>query len=369
MVREEITPQKSSYGVDDYGYINARIRAMRTTLLGKAQLEHLLQAENLEALSSSLSSTDYGPDIKASEQKFATGIRRLDVMKDGLEQNFIRTMAKICPFLDGKPAELVNIILSRWDVLNLKVIIRGKHAELSPAQIIQHLFFVGTLKRDFLEQLAHTKDVKQVIDTLAKYYPPIVLFLKKQFDEYLTTGNLVDLELALEKWYYQHVLQQCDHLGEGFKLVRQFLQAEIDIVNAMTCLRLAQVDIEPNEAGQFYIPGGTKIDQRDFTNLIAMGGIEDMLSWLERIPTVRNGLRERIELYRRYNDINIFERLFEANLIKDAQSLARGDPLGFNILMSYLKLKYNELINLRIILRAVEFGLPKDMIWQELIFV
>jgi vacuolar-type H+-ATPase subunit C/Vma6 len=45
------------------------------------------------------------------------------------------------------------------------------------------------------------------------------------------------------------------------------------------------------------------------------------------------------------------------------------DPLGFNVLMTYLKLKYNEMINLRIIIRTVEFGIPLEIANRELILV
>jgi V/A-type H+-transporting ATPase subunit C len=369
MAREEIRPRGSGYGVDDYGYINARVRGMSTALLSKAELERMLKAENLEALALLLSNTDYGPDIKASEQKFVKGMRRLEVIEDGLNQNLIRTVAKICSFSEGKPAELLNIILSRWDVSNLKTIIRGKHAGMEPAQIIQQLFFVGNLERNYLEKLAHKEDVREVIDSLTDFYPQTALSLREQFNNYLASKNLVDLELALEKWYYRQALKLCDRMGKDFSLVRQFLRAEIDIINAMTCIKLTQVDVEPDDVLRFYIPGGAKIKEQDFSALIAMGGIDDILSWLERLPTVRDGLPERMELFRKQDDVSVFERLFEANLLRKVRGITASNPLGFNILISYLKRKYNELVNLRIILRTVEFGLSTEIVKQELIFV
>jgi V/A-type H+-transporting ATPase subunit C len=264
-------------------------------------------------------------------------------------------------------------MLSRGDVFNLKTIMRGKHAQLPPAQIIQTLFFVGSFERDYLEKLAHKQDVQQVIDTLAESYPQMVDTLRQGFDEYLNTKNLADLELALEKWYYQQAFKLCGHLGKGSRLMRQFLQTEIDMVNAMTCLRLARVDIEPAEATQFYLPGGKSIKQKDFINLIKMGLVEDILPWLEkRLPLVKDGLSERLALFKKQHDVSLFERLFEANLVRQVRALAIGTPLplefNFHILMTYLTLKYNELINLRIILRTIESGLPRDTLKRELIF-
>lgn len=370
MAKGNVSARKAERGVDDYGYINARIRAMRSELLTKADLERLAQADDLDVLNLLLAGFEYGEDIKASEQKFAKGVTKLDTMEDGLKQNFIRTVDKICNFLGGKPAELVGIILGRWDIFNLKTIIRGKHLNLQPAEIIQSLFFVGSLNRDYWEWLAHRESLDDIFNALAKVFPKVTSGVKGEIEKLTATEDLAELELVLEKCFYENALNLSSHMGEAGRLVRKFLQAEIDIVNAITCLRLSRLsDIKPDEALQFYIPGGTKIRPVDFTGLIAMGDIEKILAWLEGIPTFKKGMRKNLELFKNSDDISIFERLFEANLIYSAKELATGDPFKFTILMSYLKLKYNELVNLRIILRAVGFGIPKEMVKQGLVFV
>jgi V/A-type H+-transporting ATPase subunit C len=367
MAREDVTPRKG--GVDDYGYINARVRAMGTVLLANADLERLMKADGLEALKSLLSSTDYGSDIKASEQKYAKGMKLSEVLMDGLKENFFRTMAKVYFFLGGEPAELANIFFYRWDVFNLKTLIRGKQANLHPAQIIQSLFFVGNLAQDKLEKLAKKKDMNELINALLDGTHPIVTSLRAEFELYLVTQNLAELELAMEKWFYRNALDLSASGGEGVNSARQFLREEIDIVNAVTCLRLTQLDVVPSEISKFYVPGGLKITQQDFNNLITKNNVNEIFSLLQRIPTFREGLQDRIELFKKQGDVGIFERLFEANLIRKAISSARGDSLGFGILLSYFKRKYNELVNLRLILRAVEFDLPMETIRQELVFV
>ncbi len=366
MAKENVTTHRLSCGVDDYGYINARIKAMRSNLLGRTEVERLLNAENLELLNSMLSGSEYGRDIKASEQKLAKGMRRLDVMEDGLKQNFIRTMAKIYSFLDGTPAELTGIILGHWDIFNFKTIIRGKYVDQSPAEIIQCLFFVGTFSREYLEKLAKKKDMKEVLDNIATspMLPPRVAF-----DKYMVANDLMGIELLLEKSFYKNALNVCIQIGEDCEKTRRYLRSEIDIVNIMTCLRLSREDIDRAEALKFYIPGGVKFKQDDFTTLIAAGDVDKILSWVERMLLIKDGLAERVKLYRKLDDISIFERFFEVHILTELRSQAMGDPLGFNVLMSYLRLKYNELINLRIVLRAVEFGLPREIVNQELVFV
>ena len=100
-----------------------------------------------------------------------------------------------------------------------------------------------------------------------------------------------------------------------------------------------------------------------------MNDTEKVLAWLERLLVVKDDFAVRVELYKKLDDVSVFERFFGVHMLAELRSQAMGDPLGFTVLMSYLKLKYNELVNLRIIVRSVEFGLPQDIVKQELAFV
>jgi len=340
---------------------------MSTALLKEDKLERLLKTETLDDFRYQLASTDYEVDIKASEQKFVKGMRQVEVLEDALQQNFIRQVHKIRSILEDEPAELVNLLLRGWDIYNIKTVIRGKHANLAPAEIMQNMFWVGSLERSFLEELVQEADVGAVVEALIKVNHTLVLTLREKLKDYFYSGNLLELEVAIDKWHYQDALRLREQGGENFELMRKFLQAEIDYKNIITALRLGKAEIKPSEALKYFLSGGLKINREKFSILVAQNETEGIVAYLRKL-SLANILGKHLETYRKTEEISVLERAFETQRLVGIGTQAMENPFGFGILMSYLRLKYNELVNLRIILRAVEFGIPEEMVRGELVF-
>ena len=55
--------------------------------------------------------------------------------------------------------------------------------------------------------------------------------------------------------------------------------------------------------------------------------------------------------------------------VREAARLYLGDPLGIDIVVGYLTLKYNEVVNLRLIARSKLLGLPRDLVRKEMVVV
>ncbi len=106
----------------DFPYVNARIRAMRSRLLSAAQLEDLLGTPTMAAFLQALASTPYGGDLQEALVRHV-GLRAVD---EALARNFQRATQAILGFADGRPRALIEIVLLRWDLENLRVIVRGK---------------------------------------------------------------------------------------------------------------------------------------------------------------------------------------------------------------------------------------------------
>ncbi|MGQ0572495.1 MAG: V-type ATPase subunit, partial [Armatimonadota bacterium] len=105
----------------DFPYINARVRAMRSRLLSAAQLEDLLATPTLAAFLQALASTPYGGDLQEALVRYE-GLRAVD---EALTRNFQHATQKILKFADGRPRELIEVVLLRWDLENLRAIVRG----------------------------------------------------------------------------------------------------------------------------------------------------------------------------------------------------------------------------------------------------
>ena len=72
-------------------------------------------------------------------------------------------------FGDNDAARYVRIFLNRWDVHNLKTILRGKNIHSPPEEIREALVPAGTLDEATLVELLKQNDVRDVIDLLATW--------------------------------------------------------------------------------------------------------------------------------------------------------------------------------------------------------
>src|SRR4030067_2678848 len=125
----------------DFPYINARIRAMRSRLLDAGQMEELVSVPALDAFTQALNTTPYGHDV----QEALTRSPALQAVDASLARNFYHTTTKILGFADGKPRQLIEIVLMRWDLANLRLILRGKHTGSRGEGIARNVMPAGSL--------------------------------------------------------------------------------------------------------------------------------------------------------------------------------------------------------------------------------
>ena len=91
---------------------------------------------------------------------------------------------------------------ARWDVFNIKTILRGKHMHLAAEQISEGLLAAGYLTQVDLEALAMQDDIRAVVDTAVTWGLPFAGALcARAMRQYMRSGELADLELALDRYY------------------------------------------------------------------------------------------------------------------------------------------------------------------------
>src|SRR4030067_285780 len=132
----------------DFYYINARVRAMRSRLLDPGRMEELLGALTFDALLAGLNNTPYGRDLQEALARYR-GIQAVD---EALARNFSATTQKIRSFGDGKPRALIEALLLRWDLANVRAVLRGKHTGRAEEDIMESVLPAGLLNRVALRE-------------------------------------------------------------------------------------------------------------------------------------------------------------------------------------------------------------------------
>lgn len=280
----------------DYGYINARIRAMKSFLLKEedyhSALRQRTRGEYISFLSSLPAYANDGGDLKL---------------------NICRIFRKIIKFSSGEPNRLIHFILTPWDIYNLKTIVRGILNLRDRERIIQALIPAGKWDLVFLNSLVDSRDLKELADKLH-----------------------IEMDRPLEEIYFRMVIESLTGDDYNSKVVLDYISMQIDFLN----IRLAILGSKPEDILQ-------KFDSSPYP-------------WLAH---------EGLDLYNRTKRLSSIERLFRNRLFSHCLSLyTNSDPLSIAIPLAYINFKENEISNLRLIGEAIHFGMPMELVKEELIY-
>lgn len=359
-----VTPRTRHAGGNDYGYANARIRGMRSRLLRTEQLDQFLGAANIRQIIQELTHTEIGPYL---EETLIQGLTATSVDL-ALKRNLVATYRKVLGFLNDEAFDICTTLLGRWDVFNMKTIVRGKHMHLSASEIGEGLLPVGALSQIDLDGLIAQGDVRGVVDLASTWELPQAPALRDGYLEYQRTGELADLELALDHYYAGWATKRLARKGRNYAIARQILAQQVDILNLVMVFRAARENLEAEQATDYFLLGGTEIDLETFLRLAAMSDIDEILDGLR--GTRYGALLDEAALrYLETLSVSVFERTLEDYFVRGVLRLAGSDPLGIGIAIAYLWGKQNEVTNLRIIVKGVAVGMPADRTRRELILV
>lgn len=348
----------------DWGYTNARIRGMKSRLLDHHALDSLILQPDLDSLMGELEKTAYREDIVAARGKY-TG---LACIEHALRDNFTRTFHKILGFVRQEEAEeYITIFLHRWDVQNIKTILRGKNIHVTNEEILDCLIPAGALDEATLTELVRQPDIRAVIDLLATWKIPFARPLTDGFPGFAKTGDLSVLECSLDRYYYEDALDTIRSPSANHAMIRGILATEIDVLNLRTVLRMIHDRVSPGDAAPYLIRGGREFDAKDLDRLLHLATTEEVIAALGTTQYRFLGVAEDPGL--RTPKVSAIERQLERFLVQQGVKLFRADPLSVASLIAYFWAKYNEITNIRIISRCKTADFPVDQFREELVYV
>jgi len=348
----------------DWGYINARMRGMKSRLLDRHTIDNLILQPDIGSLAAELEKTPYREDIIAAKARY-TGTACIDY---ALRANFVRTFKKVLDFAKKEEAErYIKIFLHRWDVQNVRTILRGKNIHVTNDEILECLVPVGELDEATLTELVRQQDTKAVIDLLATWRIPWAKPLTTAFPEFVKSGDLAMLECALDRFYYEDALDQVKAPGANNAMIRNILSLEIDTVNIKTVLRMVRDRVDPEEAKKFLLYGGQDFEYKDLVPLLSLTSLSDALT---KLSVSRFQFLSAIpEAVVREQKISVIEKELERYLARQGTKAFLGDPLSVASLIGYFWAKYNEITNIRIISRYKTADFPVEHLREELVYV
>jgi len=270
----------------DYGYGNARLRAMRSRLLTLPDYEALLRSRTIDEAITALTATPYKEDIESVLVQYG-GVR---CIFEALSANLKRTLRQIRGFFEGEPGHLIDLILRRWDRHNLLAVLRGQSQEARPEHVLSAIVPAGQIDETSLRELARQPGIRAVIDLMAAWHLPYAGPLLKVRARSGAVPDLDQLELALNNAHFAMLRSQLRPGRRDHDILRQHLLGEIDLTNLGTALRIARFpELVPvirqryhaNDMSPLFVhPGGFLDTKLLVAQLAESGSLEDLVARL-----------------------------------------------------------------------------------------
>lgn len=338
-----------------YSYSIARIKAMKSFLLSDRQFTSIIEAKDVEDAVDILNNTIYGPLISDT-------IREGFLATEGaLNKNLVDTLVKISKFLPGNIKEVFSDYLTKYEVANIKSILRGIFAKAPKEEITRSLLPISlNIKESIYDDLVGLETIEEVVSRLeGTIYGDI---LKEVLPEYEKNEILLPLEASMDNFVYENLWMRLSSFkGPDIELLKKAIGTEIDIINIKVILRSIADGVKAKEMVKYLIPNGHELDPKRLEAMCKVEDIEGVINALER-TSYYEPLSKSAGEYKKTGRLSIFEGALDSYYTRLGREFRFEQPLGIGPIWGYVISKVAEIHELiRVLKLKVEGFSPEEI--------
>lgn len=337
--------------VVDFAAVNTKIKAMEGFWLKKSQYKELVECNNLrEALVYLRDKTKYGETLKQYNIE-ELHREQLEII---LKKQYISNFNKLSHYLRDDYRKLLKVIFTRFEVEDIKVIIRGKFIGKRTEDLEQRISYRCSMSTINYDELLQADKVSQVIDKLKgtiyyKYIYNLVDSIEKD--------GLFRIEMALDSVYFIQLRKFIKKLSkEDKEVVEKINGIQADLLNIQMIYRGLKYYKLPSEIlFNYAVHDGCKLKKEDLKRLCYSKSVDDFYN---RIKTTA------------YKDTfysnNFEDHLLEKEMLVFLQKLYlryKSDAkMNISVVLAYLELSLLECRNIISIVENKRYSQNSDEI-------
>ncbi len=333
-----------------YAYVNAKTRAMLSSLLDRRTWEQLLNVPDAAAAVEALKGTVYLPQMEEAETRGAGP----EVLERVLAAHLQATYRKVGrSFRTRAEINLLRHLLERFELEDLKTALRLWQRK-TPDEIGRYLpeRLSGGDHPDY-QAVAAAHSFDDIIDRLKK--TPYLGPLRKVRDKFLENHSLFEVEMALDIDYYERLGACLDRLSRpDRKTARNIIGIEVDIENICWLIRQRKYyALGMGAMLEHVIPGGLRINKETIRHLYSTDGLPQVVASVALGPYAK--VKDLVE-----EDVAGLEAFLQGILLDQVKKTLAGIPFNIGTVLGYLLLKQREIRNLTAVFYAKHYGLKRD---------
>lgn len=318
-----------------YAFLDTRISIMSERLLKADMLAEFLHLPDTEQ-------SDWLQQIGVDYQVQLAFTPQL--LEHAINTALFRDIDQIIRPLAGPAREFFKHWAYRFELSNLKYIIRGRMDGQSPKSIKQELIPLGQHEALPIDQLLAAEDMQELLRLLEKqrHYSHIARQARRALEEY---HDAFILESTIDRHFFamlgKHAKQ---YKGSGDNLLTELVGDVIDRVNLMWLLRYRfTYGLQPAEAYYMLVPTTGRLSHDTLLKMAELESFEQMRPLLPKHMAQWIGNAEHI------NDIH---RCAKAGAHRRAEAILRRSRFNPARALAYLMLRESNLGRVASVLRG-----------------
>jgi len=345
-----------------YAYISPKIHGIMSFMLTEDDFNALVK-KSLDEIYSFLEHTPYREVISAVplERFESIAFERL------LVEHFLKTYEYIKEDSPKDVRMLLDVMLKKFEVENLKTILRAKIAGLSVEETMSYIVPVGELDEEFCKSLLErSESVKDVVKLLVKTdYGPI---LEKGLEDFEETGLPISLETALDQYIFGLLWKGAGEINRADReIAKRVVGTEIDVINMKLILRSKTLDIKADQTRKLILSIFFQLTEESVKRGIEAEDVEDAVKAL-MVKPYRNLLSTVLAEYEASKSLSAVEQVFDKFLLKNIRDILKyPSPFHVGVVLGFLNVKWAEVKNLRAIIKGKEDNMPEEVIKKKLL--
>lgn len=268
-----------------YAYLNARVSMFAERLLGLDETQTLIDGR---------ASPPAAAPAEPGRDATGTGLTG-DLEQQNLTLLLREFQVLIRP-LSGSARDLFSYWVHRFEIGNLKAIIRGKMAGQPQRAMQQNLLDMGSFTRLPTAELLQTDSLEELLRRLDRTAYASITGLARQL---LERGEaLFAIDAAIDRRYFAGLARRGDEVDNaGYPLLRTIVGSVIDRVNLVWLLRYRfAYNLPPAQAYYLLIPASYRLSARALQQLAQAGSLaEAIASAPEPFARLLDGTRNSTE--------------------------------------------------------------------------
>jgi vacuolar-type H+-ATPase subunit C/Vma6 len=326
-----------------------------------------LIGKDLEEIFSFLVYTSYGREVRST----CGDIVEPGLLEEALFQNYAKTFSKLLNSSSKYIKNLLLSILHKFDIMNLKTMLRMVQAGMNSEDILQHIIPLGMYDRKKCqEMLSDVNSVKDIVSSLRDQ--DFGSILKETLKTKNGIGVLSQLEAALDKELFKRILKEIKNLDRrDKKIATNILGIEIDVLNIKIILKYKALMINQENIKENLMPVAL-INEKVLESAIKEPDIKSTFQRILKSVKTKHQVYQAIftKLVKESDSpLSRLEFILEKAPLEMSFFELKKNMRYYNIgyILAFLNMKWAEIKNLRSIINAVARNVSADQTHDLLI--